>query len=628
MRRHDGLAGVISILLTAAILIGLASVLWEADFTEPENPIESTFPALVPEALEGTGNRTGADSGEAKEETPSPPEAEEPEPSPPSEAPQEPQVTPEIPENETPADGEDGPEETGDADQPKENPGGSADSGATGDGPAGDEGGEGGQGGSTPGDGGDDTPRIVTDLTDRIISRPELPDGILRFYAYPSVDDSACSIKAVMTNPATPANGTVLICTDGKNYEVPLVLNAVTTVTLFLKENGENLACVRYRIRYETEKAGEDNPQVGDFPPFITTNLDGFTGDMETQDFILRVSARTNPEGDAIYSNQIEVRLNGTPVSRRSGDIRPEYQLHFEPPNRGDRREYTVTVLAWDGRGNSSMAVYRLNYHTVSEGDDLGTVTVYLDATTVGLGIFDYSDEVPIVQGDTAADVIIRFLAEHDYTTLYGTELGGRSYLRRIDRPGICDGAQIPERLQTMLTRDNIPAGAHPGPDSLGEFDFSMGSGWMFTMNGSYPSSGLADNPLSDGDVLALHFTLSWGKDLGYSDVADGLSGYCGAWVDGVYTAYDHDFATTRVEPTETADGYVRSECRVCGDVTEEVLPMTGTGETPTPSPEPSPSPEPPPSPSPEPSPEAPPPPEPSPEPETPPDITENEETP
>lgn len=607
MRRHDGFLAVISIGLVISVCIGLWSVLAADGFTPPENPIGANAEMLIPETLEGSGEFAGnrqdtpqeqqAEEAEPPQE-PETPEPEEPEPPEPqeSEKPEDPdpQISdvPESPgESETPQtsakpdDPADGEGEITDGEPPSEEQGGGSDSGESGDGSAGSEEGSGGEGGT--GIGGDGTVKIVTDLTSRLVTRTELPDGILRFFARPSEENAAYSVKAVINNSSTPMNGQVLESADGLNYEAALVLNETTTVTLYLKENGENLAYARYRIRYETEKADEENPEVGDAPPTIVTNLDGFTGLMETQDFLFWVSARTNPEGMAIYSNQIEVWLNDEPVAKQTGDSRPEYELHFEPPNVGDSAEYTVKVRAWDGRGNSTMKVYTVNYHTVSEGDRLGEVSVVLDATTVGLGIID-SAVYEIVQGDTAAGIVIRFLEDYGYEAVYDGSATVGFYLRSISRGDLCSGAAVPERLWEMIGRDGITLSGTSSRDRLSEYDYTMGSGWMYSIDGSiYPGRGLSDYPLSRDTTIYLRFTLAYGKDIaGFDATGEGngsLSGYCGVWTGGGYTPLEHSFGEpVRVEPTATADGYSERICTVCRETEREVLPATG--ETPPPS--------------------------------------------
>ena len=613
MRKYDGLIGSISILLVIAMLIGLGFVLVKVGFAEPENPIAEKTDPLVPEALDGGGNLIGNDIGEQDatmppeetepptepEETEPPTEPEETEPStepeetePPTEPEEtEPPTEPEETESPTepdgeqdpttppkePSDPEPGPNEDVGETEPGDDDGGNGDTDEDENGPAGDDGDGPGEGGDTPGEGDDDSPKIVTNLENLFLTREELPEGILKFYAYPSVDDEALSIKVVVNNSATPANGSVLTSPNHKDYEAALVLNETTTITLYLKENGENLAYVRYQIRYETEKADEEHPEQGDNPPSIITNLDGFTDTMDTQDFLFWVSARTNPEGDPIYSNQIQVWLNGQLVHKQTGDERPEYELHFEPPNVGDTAKYTVKVLAWDGKGNSIMKVYTVNYQTVSEGDYLGEVRVVLDATTVGLGIID-SATYEIVQGDTAAGVVIKFLEDHGYDAVYNGSSTVGFYLRSISRGDLCYGAKVPDRLWELILRDGIALSNPAGRDSLGEYDYTIGSGWMYSINGTYPSRSLSDYPLSKNTTIYLRFTLSYGKDVGGSGQGKGsLAGYCGVWINGGYTPYDHSFEETdRVEATETEDGYIEFTCSKCGEIKQEVIPMTG----------------------------------------------------
>lgn len=76
-------------------------------------------------------------------------------------------------------------------------------------------------------------------------------------------------------------------------------------------------------------------------------------------------------------------------MEKSYGDSQPTYELYFEPPQLGDEETHIVRVLAWDGNGNSTMKVYTVTYHQISEGDPAGSVDVVLDATTIGLGILD-----------------------------------------------------------------------------------------------------------------------------------------------------------------------------------------------------------------------------------------------
>ena len=56
---------------------------------------------------------------------------------------------------------------------------------------------------------------------------------------------------------------------------------------------------------------------------------------MTSQTFPLAVIARTNAELGAgvIYSNQIQVTLDGKLVEKSYGDSQPTYELYFEAPS-------------------------------------------------------------------------------------------------------------------------------------------------------------------------------------------------------------------------------------------------------------------------------------------------------
>ena len=65
--------------------------------------------------------------------------------------------------------------------------------------------------------------------------------------------------------------------------------------------------------------------------------------------------------------------------------------------------------------------------------------------------------------------------------------------------------------------------------NSLGEFDFTAESGWMYSVNGQYPNYGMSECFPKDGDVIRIRFTLALGKDIG-GGMAGGSSNYGKEW--------------------------------------------------------------------------------------------------
>lgn len=609
MKKHSGLYSAVSILLVIVLMAGISLSLLSSGRTRPDNPISTQPDRLQAESLQGSGSTGGQSSGKDNTENtdtaqdPSEPqkpdEQQKPdEPQNPNE-PQKPNETQKPDEPQKPDDTK--PDPSGPTD-PTDNPGkgdqggsksddnkgGSEDSGDHGDGTGGDDGDHGGSGGDH-GSGGeeDDTPRIYTTLKTQQLTKAELPDGKLTFVAYP-LGKGDLHIRVRLKNETNSGNGLLLTSQNNQDYEAQLDFNADNLFVLSLYDGETFLGLVQYRVGYYANLADDTHPTMGDYPPSIVTNLDGASLDMSSQTFPLTVIARANAELGAgvIYSNQIRVTLDGKTVEKSYGDSQPTYELYFEPPQLGDEETHIIRVLAWDGNGNSTMKVYTVTYHQISEGDPAGSVDVVLDATTIGLGILD-TGTLDIVEGETAASVLLRFLQERGYEPDYQGSATMNFYLRRISRGDIAYRANVPEHLWELILRDGITTNDNYDRDSIGEFDYTQGSGWMYSINGTlYEGTGMSGYKVRNGITIYVRFTLSYGKDIGGYDSTGGgygsLSSYCGLWINGGYQALGHDFVETdRLEPTETEDGYIHYRCSKCHEEKTDILPATGGGTEP-----------------------------------------------
>lgn len=609
MKKHSGLYSAVSILLVIVLMAGISLSLLSSGRTRPDNPISTQPDRLQAESLQGSGSTGGQSSGKDNTENtdtaqdPSEPqkpdEQQKPdEPQNPNE-PQKPNETQKPDEPQKPNDTK--PDPSGPTD-PTDNPGkgdqggsksddnkgGSEDSGDHGDGTGGDDGDHGGSGGDH-GSGGeeDDTPRIYTTLKTQQLTKAELPDGKLTFVAYP-LGKGDLHIRVRLKNETNSGNGLLLTSQNNQDYEAQLDFNADNLFVLSLYDGETFLGLVQYRVGYYANLADDTHPTMGDYPPSIVTNLDGASLDMTSQTFPLTVIARANAELGAgvIYSNQIRVTLDGKTVEKSYGDSQPTYELYFEPPQLGDEETHIIRVLAWDGNGNSTMKVYTVTYHQISEGDPAGSVDVVLDATTIGLGILD-TGTLDIVEGETAASVLLRFLQERGYEPDYQGSATMNFYLRRISRGDIAYRANVPEHLWELILRDGITTNDNYDRDSIGEFDYTQGSGWMYSINGTlYEGTGMSGYKVRNGITIYVRFTLSYGKDIGGYDSTGGgygsLSSYCGLWINGGYQALGHDFVETdRLEPTETEDGYIHYRCSKCHEEKTDILPATGGGTEP-----------------------------------------------
>jgi hypothetical protein len=395
----------------------------------------------------------------------------------------------------------------------------------------------------------------------------------LPFYAY-LINADTLTLRVKLRNSATPQNGKYLTG-DGKNYEATLCRNETNFFTLYVKDGNTTVQEVTYALRYVAQQADEDNPTIGEHPPTIVTNLQGVE-QLSNRNFTLTVQA-TAYTGKHLYSSNIEVRLDGERITGPTGGPLYEYQLYFEDPESGDVVHHVVTVRAWDEEGNSAFYTYNFDYHFVDTGGEIGTAYIILDATTVGLGVLEEPYTYRIKQNVPASYAIMEMLTEYGYEFDYAGTADVGFYLRRIQRGGLMDYPDIPENLWEKVLQDNLTLTGQSYSDSLGEFDFTQGSGWMYSVGGTvYAGKGLSNYFLSNGDTLYLRFTLAYGKDIGGFSSTGGSYGvlptYCGKWINDTYIDM-HQWGETTVtkEPTCTQEGEMSCVCAVCGDKKDSV---------------------------------------------------------
>ena len=396
---------------------------------------------------------------------------------------------------------------------------------------------------------------VVTDLENKIVTSPELSGDMFSFFAYIENGSEKHSLSVNFRNSETSVAGKELSASNDY-YEAKLALGA-NYFTIFLEEDGKTVSSVQYVITYQAAKADSSNPNVGEGVS-IVTNLDGYDGIMTNRYFTFTVTARSS--GKVIYSDHIEVTLDGTVVDSPTGSSTFEYVLNFGP-----KETHLVTVLAWDDAGNSAYREYEVKFKATSDGEGIGFAYVVIDATAAGLGIIgEY--EVEILQGDTAAKTLITAADILGIDIYYDGSTESGFYVRGVG--GFAGVPEVPAELWELVLRDGLTLTGSPS-GGLFAGDFTANSGWMYSINGAlFPGKGLSAYNLSDGDVLYLRYTVAEGKDIGGSGGGNGdLWGYCGVWTDGRYYELDHEY-----QEYDRGDGYVEYECVICKKhYTEEV---------------------------------------------------------
>lgn len=278
-----------------------------------------------------------------------------------------------------------------------------------------------------------------------------------------------------------------------------------------------------YKYQLHFQRGAEDTPE--DRQPTIIAQVEadgtviGLTNGltMKTPDLIVLVDGRSC-NGQQLYANNYTVSVNGTVVPAPISQSGYQFGYTAYLSNVGAN---TITITATDGDGYSVTRSWTVYYE-----EGTVTVTVSVEATTVGLGYLVAPTEVTVPGGTDAWTVVQQVLTENGYTV----SVSG-SYLSAIQRSGICSGFFIDSELMELIMADGMDengAGLDPQPfsmDSLGELDFYRWSGWMYSYNGSYPGYGFNVCKPQDGSVIRVRYTLAMGKDIGGYSSANGNYG-------------------------------------------------------------------------------------------------------
>ena len=278
-----------------------------------------------------------------------------------------------------------------------------------------------------------------------------------------------------------------------------------------------------YKYQLHFQRGAEDTPE--DRQPTIIAQVEadgtviGLTNGltMKTPDLIVLVDGRSC-NGQQLYANNYTVSVNGTVVPAPISQSGYQFGYTAYLSNVGAN---TITITATDGDGYAVTRSWTVYYE-----EGTVTVTVSVEATTVGLGYLVAPTEVTVPGGTDAWTVVQQVLTENGYTV----SVSG-SYLSAIQRSGICSGFFIDSELMELIMADGMDengAGLDPQPfsmDSLGELDFYRWSGWMYSYNGSYPGYSMNVCKPQDGSVIRVRYTLALGKDIGGYSSANGNYG-------------------------------------------------------------------------------------------------------
>ena len=279
------------------------------------------------------------------------------------------------------------------------------------------------------------------------------------------------------------------------------------------------LICMSFALCTEYSFAENGSPSL------VTTLKDNFEqkGSRRTFDVFAKDS-----EGNKIDPSNIKCTLNGEKVPMNWNDsTKTSYTLNFSNLESGT---YPIEIKIVDGENVLIENTFTVRYIKANKGDFIGYITLDVEASTISRGFIVEPINVPIHEGENAANVLIKVLHDKGFGVDYTGSPDNGFYMSRIIGKGGelgVDGVTPTESLKLINLAyeksiehyliDNFGEfdADNGSEESLGEFDYTYGSGWMYCMNNIFPNVGFADSWPSDGDVIRTQFTLAYGGDIG-----------------------------------------------------------------------------------------------------------------
>lgn len=417
---------------------------------------------------------------------------------------------------------------------------------------------------------------------------------------------------SIVGSDADSAKITSVKCTQPGHKNKTLTLGTSDAVQLYL--NGGKTGQNNFTIEAKDDSGNQYTFKINVPYKHKGTNSIEILLNLKDQDEIpnevitnLKVSAYgRDAAGNAVSipakgtNEYIQVTLDGIEVTdpTSSGDAW-EYGLFPSNPETGDRKEHALYVYAEDAYGNWGKAELTLNGFRVEPGQKIGDATIYVDMTVLGVGVvgpipyevladepISYVVAKAIMGKDTGEPFGAATKGTLHWRGDYGGTLDTGFYLRSLNtdyhadalEDAVWPGSTEEEVLDAIdarfgagtglavlwrcLYRNGLNKSAGSG-STFGEFDYTSGSGWMYSLRGTYyPGQSMSAVYLKDGDVLTLRYTLAYGWDIGGgSDNYGNIVGYCVTAINGDITPRH------QMEEVEDPDGSLHYVCRCCGMV-------------------------------------------------------------
>lgn len=334
---------------------------------------------------------------------------------------------------------------------------------------------------------------LHTDLEEKRVNSADFA-----FYAYATAADNNVPLAVTL-------NDETITSANNKDYAVTLT-HGTNIVKLSGNYNDEELAR-QFKLVYKDPNVKEEVKIDPNAPKLVTDLKSGITvkGNIKTMNVW-----PTTASGERIRGKDVLVKINGTHVPFTWDDsTKTSYKLMLQ------EGENNVSIKVWDEEGRNVTENFVIHSEPVEDNGVIGQVTISLEASTLGIDYLIPPTKMDIHKGEKGSYILDQFLRNHGFSYSNTGSLDNNFYLQSVTKPGLLSNLNIPDDLWALVEENSTFADKDSYVvDSLGEFDFANGSGWMYSVNGDFPNYGFSDAYFLDGDVVRIRFTLSYGKDI------------------------------------------------------------------------------------------------------------------
>lgn len=352
---------------------------------------------------------------------------------------------------------------------------------------------------------------INTDLTSRNTALPQLS-----FMALAGLGDMEYPLSVTINGE------TLLPQSDGLSYAFTMPFGGEYTVVLALTV-GRNTAERTFTVRYTDvpprfeELTLQDGAKLrGSLLTFSVAAKDGLGVKLDPS--ALTFEADLNAaDGRECFTLLTSAEL----YSVWSDSERSSYRLNLTQGvfKNCKGKPFLLRITA-DAFGNSVSKTFELTYVGADSDGSIGEVVLSIEGFTIDCGYFFAPQAVTVYENVPFAVTLCELLEENGWAYTYTGKPSSGFYLASViglDLTGNRISASLLEIMEAKrLTVYSVSKDRDDsGPMSLGEFDYTQGSGWMYSVNGSFPNYGFSDYYPQSGDVVRVQFTLCLGSDIG-----------------------------------------------------------------------------------------------------------------